>query len=169
VSVQRIEIARYPALRALAACLAQLTPPTDFDEVGDWRADIDGGPPALDHSAPCSRRHARMAIPIAVALPADVTHGANYYPPGGAGLGWHTDSNAPGWRIYIGRPLAGVPGELLTVGGSYPDEPGTALAFCVPRKGHFWHAVRAPGERLSLGIRTLGAPLGTLADLLARL
>jgi hypothetical protein len=67
-----------------------------------------------------------------VELPVGTTISAlNYYPSGGSGLGWHTDSVNPGWRVYVAQPLADVAGEFLTADEIIADEPGIALAFRV--------------------------------------
>jgi hypothetical protein len=83
----------------------------------------------------------------------------NYYPVGGGGLGWHTDTGHPGWRIYIARLLSPLPGVFKTPGREYVDEPGSALAFYVSGEpGDSWHAVRTDGPRFSLGIRFADGP-----------
>jgi len=71
-----------------------------------------------------------------------------YYPPGG-GIGWHTNSNVPGWRAYLVR----APGASFfkTADGVYPDRNGWANLFLVEPGS--WHCVGARDERWALGLR----------------
>jgi hypothetical protein len=172
VIAQRLTVADHPLLRDVAAYLDGVrVPAPPWRERGEWRADIDGGPPTVDRNRPAAFRW--QPLPHAGRLPnmapADIIASLNYYPPGGAGQGWHTDSGAFGWRIYMGRPLAGVAGCFLTASQTLYDAPGTALAFYVSGVPcASWHAVRAEGARLSVGIRirdpatvrALGLPAG---------
>jgi hypothetical protein len=89
-----------------------------------------------------------------IALPADMKVSALEFYPAGGGLGWHSDyQGAPGWRVYIGRPLDGVPGVFMTVDGNYPDSHGLATAFEITGRSDTWHALRADGARLAIGVR----------------
>jgi hypothetical protein len=154
--VQRLKIADQALLSTLAAFLATVPAPRPpYAERGDWRRDVTGGPPSVDRPRPLTyRRHPvatqRPTMPGGVAISA-----INYYPAGGSGLGWHTDSLNPGWRVYVAHPLTEVAGEFMTADEIIADEPGVALAFRVGAP-ESWHAVRTEGPRLSLGIRVRG-------------
>ena len=161
--VQRLTVATRPLLAMLSAFLGMLPlPAPPYAQVGDWRRDVTGGPPSVDRPRPLTfRREPLLARPstrtlatlVRSRLPAGTTISAlNYYPAGGAGLGWHTDSANPGWRIYIAQPLTEVAGEFLTADEIIADAPGVALAFEVGAP-ESWHAVRTEGPRLSIGIR----------------
>jgi hypothetical protein len=172
VNVQRVELARHPMLQEMAALLARvqlplLPPARPYDEHGDWRADIAAGVPSTDRPKPLHYR--RQFVPTAarlLSMPDDVAVSTlNYYPPGGAGIGWHTDSRAAGWRIYIARPLSPILGEFITPTASFCDMEGYGLAFAAGPGA--WHAVRAEGPRLSIGLRVYGA--GRTARLLGLL
>tara|TARA_R100000773_G_C4219686_1_gene118299 strand:+ start:2738 stop:3286 length:549 start_codon:yes stop_codon:yes gene_type:complete len=78
-----------------------------------------------------------------------------YYPPGGF-MGWHTNSNNPGWRCYVTYAAEKnkswfdyiQDGEIK----SSPDRKGfTARAFFVDKTNLFWHRVRSDTHRLSFG------------------
>ncbi len=74
--------------------------------------------------------------------------GIHYYPPGG-GMGWHTNSNNQGWRVYVIR----APGESYfgTLNEEIRDFNGYANIFKVSEDS--WHYVRAVDERWSLGVQ----------------
>lgn len=164
--VQRLWIDAHPLLQEAAAFLATVRAPELFvphlSERGDWRADVDGRPPAGDRPQPLAFRRARLQTPLQLSGMTDAMISAlNYFPVGGGGLGWHTDSGHSGWRVYIPRLLAALPGVFRTVERDYIDEPGTALAFYVEPSTSTslsWHAVRAAGARFSLGIRFADGP-----------
>ncbi len=123
--------------------------------VGDWRADIAAGPPEIDRTRPKAYRFNRIEWTAPDWLP-DGAHIAsvNYFPPGGGGLGWHTDSSLPGWRVYVSLRMGEHPGEVLFPGVSFVDAPGFAMAFYVSgRPCESWHAVRAESARVSVGLR----------------
>ncbi len=151
-----LRIADHPLLCQLAGYLAGVEVPHGYREKGNYRLDIAAGPPAEDRPRPTSYRW--QAIPIAAPpefLPDDVRHASlNYFPTGGAGMGWHTDSTMPGWRVYLPRLLGPARGEFHFVGGSFLDSSAFAIAFLVGRDS--WHAVTAYGERMSIGIRIVG-------------
>jgi len=163
--VRRLLIASHPLLQQAAQYLASVTPPQAFDvakwERGDWRADFDGPPPTSDRPQPLAFRRMRMESAARVDGWGDAKVSAlNYYPVGGGGLGWHTDTGHPGWRVYMPRLLGGgAPGVFRTAGADYVDERGTALAFWISGEPMgSWHAVRTYGARLSLGIRFTDGP-----------
>lgn len=154
--VRRLVIERHQLLRELAGYLEAVSvPPLPCRSRGDLRADIDGGPPGVDQNRPRSFRWLSMRHPIRLPsmLEKTIVASLNYYPAGG-GQGWHTDSAAYGWRVYIGRPLSAARGVFLTPGVRTYDEPGIATAFYVSgRPCDSWHAVEAPGPRVSVGAR----------------
>jgi hypothetical protein len=164
MKVYAIAIGAHPFLRDLAAYLDGLTAPPVFrvddnSERGDWRRDIADGPPAEDRPKPLAYRRQFLQAPAVLpSFPGGTMVSAlNYYPVGGGGLGWHTDSHAPGWRVYISRPLTSTPGLLMADddgGRIYDDVPGLARAFYVSGTPcASWHAVVAHGPRLSIGLR----------------
>lgn len=156
MEVLRLPIARHALLRELDAYARGLEEPRPpYMERGDLLADLFAGPPAVDRTRPQSFRFQIMQWQQPRWMPADSTIASvNYFPGGGAGIGWHTDSSRPGWRVYIGRPLNGAPGMLLVEGDAFEDTPGIAHAFYVSGEPcSSWHAVRAAGARFSVGIR----------------
>jgi hypothetical protein len=165
--VRRLVVDDHEVLREMSAFLDTVeAPPPPYDTRGDWLADIDAGPPPVDRPQPLAFRRQFMPAPVRVGSMADdtIVSALNYYPPGGAGIGWHTDSGHAGWRIYIARPLAVEPGVLLVYDGAERethvliDTPGIAAAFYVSgRPCDSWHAVRTFGPRLSIGLRIAGA------------
>jgi hypothetical protein len=176
--VYKLEIDAHPLLRELDAYLRQLRPPQMFvcipeghpsglqpTEMGDWRADVAAGPPDVDRPRP--RAYKRMFLKVDAkpvpSMPSDaVVSACNYYPVGGAGIGWHTDTGHAGWRVYIARPLSAVGGTFFHREGSLLkaiiDEPGIALAFYVDPGHDCWHAVATEGPRFSLGIKFRSGP-----------
>lgn len=171
MKVHRMEIAASPMLRELEVYLRTLPRPGFFvcnfnTDVGDWRADVSGGPPTDDRPTPRAFRRQHVKAPIRLPAMADdvIVSACNYFPVGGGGLGWHTDSHAPGWRVYIGRPLGAHVGVFHVDEPAanrsglsrqvFTDEPGIATAFYVSGEpGQSWHAVTTEGPRLSIGIR----------------
>lgn len=152
--VRRLPIAAHPLLRALALHLYAIEPPLPpYTTAGDLQLDLSVGPPPYPRNRPRTFRHVTMAPPT-LALPPDVKVSALEFYPAGGGLGWHSDyQGASGWRIYIGRPLDGVPGVFLTVDADYPDDPHLATAFQITGRSDTWHAMRADGARLAIGVR----------------
>jgi hypothetical protein len=162
VIVRRLVVDDFALLRELSAYLDGVEPPPPpFDTRGDFRADIAAGPPDVDRPKPLAFRRQFMQAPVRVgSMGSDVIVSAlNYYPAGGAGIGWHTDSGHAGWRIYIARPLGHVPGSFLIPNGAYVDSPGMATAFEITGNPcDSWHAVSTDGPRFSIGIRFKGGP-----------
>jgi hypothetical protein len=159
LNVQRLTIADHAVLATVAAFVATLpVPRPPYHERGDWRRDVEAGPPAgVDRPKPFNFRRHSIPVSKGPTLPPGFTVSAiNYYPVGGAGLGWHTDSVYPGWRIYVAQPLLlEAPGAFLFGPGAVlEDAPGQAIAFKITGDpGDSWHAVRAEGARFSVGIR----------------
>lgn len=169
MKIHRLTIADHPLLVGAAAVLDSLEAPHGpFLERGDFWTDIEGDPPKDNRPRPHNYHRKPFHPPRPLDLPPDVHLASiNYYPPGGAGMGWHTDSTSPGWRVYLARPL-GVPGCFITMDDGRRvetyDEDGIALAFFVSGEPDTWHAVRTMDARFSLGLR-LVAPGPTAAAL----
>lgn len=137
----------------------------------DFSADMALGPPAEDRDIRAPRLATHLGglqtfAGTVVSAPLQV-RAAWYYPAGG-GLGWHTNSRKPGWRVYVVLPF-GESG-LWTFDGTtrdwHPDRAGHANLFRIDddwRKS--WHAVAADAPRLSLG---LWAPDEWVEDLILR-
>lgn len=147
-----------PMLRTVADFLAQV--PLDeanvrVESVGDWASELAAGPPAVDSDLSRARRSANLPV-RQVALTkllggaADV-RAVHYYPRGG-GMGWHTNSSSPGWRIYVPR-VTGLPPDsgIALVDRRVPDRQDYANVFRVGEGA--WHAVYANTARFSAGIR----------------
>ena len=85
-----------------------------------------------------------------------LTSGHWWYPPGSE-MGWHTNSDSPGWRLYLvhaeepGRSgfryLHPESGDVVTD----LDREWCARLFLVPRDRPFWHAVFSETNRFSFG------------------
>jgi len=79
-----------------------------------------------------------------------------WYPPGGW-MGWHTNSRAPGWRLYISyAELPGLSffryrepgsGEIVTL----TDAEWNLRLFRIHHERPLWHAVYSDTHRFSLG------------------
>lgn len=91
-----------------------------------------------------------------------------WYPPGGY-MGWHTNSRAPGWRLYLTRAAAAgrsffryrdpATGEIHTSMDSEWD----VRMFHVTAREPFWHAVYSETDRFSFGYLVM--PWSLLASL----
>ena len=101
-----------------------------------------------------------------------------WYPPGGY-MAWHTNSRAPGWRVYIthaeepGRSFFRYrdpdSGEIVTES----DLEWNARAFRVDPEVPIWHAVYSDTHRFSIGFivyphRPLRAILGRIKQVARR-
>lgn len=158
MKVTRIPVHRHALLVGMSDYLASVAEPAGayVPSVGNVRADIDGGPPGRDRPQPAS--YHRLFLPHPQRLPgmrAGIRISALHYYPAGGGLGWHTDSGAWGWRVYVVRHLEPGYGRFFNAKGAfYVDDPSYANAFYVRDKDPFsWHAVHTSGPRLSLGVR----------------
>jgi hypothetical protein len=163
--VRRLRIPEHRLLQEAAAFLSTVPTPELFipmlSERGDWRADVDGRPPENDRPQPLAFRRARLQTPLQLpGMNGDAMISAlNYFPVGGGGLGWHTDSGHAGWRVYLPRLLTPIPGVFKTPDREYVDDEGCALAFYVSGNPcDSWHAVRTDGARFSLGIKFADGP-----------
>jgi hypothetical protein len=164
--VRRLVVADHPLLCAAAAYLETLAPPPPpYQARGDLAADVLLGAPTTNRNRPHAFNHRSVPPPRPPELPGDTVISAIEYYPEGGGLGWHTDSGWPGWRIYIPRPL-GAPGTFYTRLGRFQDAPGIANAFYVSgRPGESWHAVLAGGPRFSIGLRIVDPHAATACAL----
>lgn len=163
MNVHRIPIDRFRVLRELAAALEGATIAPNNDPIitlGDWPKSLDAQPwnGDRDVAQPKDRcyRPLRDVVECAQAIVGpDVEVRASHFYPVGGGMGWHTNSNGPGWRIYVVRALGpGVGSGMLTPGVFHHDMPGHANAFRIGDWRDSWHAVHARGcSRLSVGIR----------------
>lgn len=150
--VHQIPVTRHPMLVALQGLLDACPRARDADvqRGGDLAADIAAGPPPENRQATTVRAYAPLqAIKTATMslYPGLHLRGAFYYPPGG-GQGWHTNSDAPGWRVYLVR----APEERSYLGtqeGIVLDRTGYANVFQLGPGS--WHYVMAACERWSLG------------------
>lgn len=152
--VHQVPISVHPLLGRMAAALAEAAPVPPA-VVGDWRADVAAGIPEEDRDLAAARAVAHLQELQAAFQPGDPrarARAALYYPPGG-GMGWHTNSAAPGWRIYVPRVRdAYAVSGTLTSKGCFLDRPGFANLFYVSTWRASWHAVVALTERYSLGV-----------------
>lgn len=83
----------------------------------------------------------------------------NYYPNGG-GLGWHTDSTQPGWRIYLYRYLNGD-GLFRYRNQEFREQ--VVGGYLFETGPDCWHSLASFGERFSVGIQGPYVSLLTLA------
>jgi len=166
---RRLVVAQDPLTRAMAAFLVEVEHRSlwEWDHVptaGDLAADLERGPgsPMVDRQQP--RAYCRRFLPHASyfnGMPSGTRITSLNFCPAGGGVGWHTDSGAPGWRVYVTRTLDGDEGAFLHAGGAWEDDARIAHGFYVSATAPFsWHAVRARGPRLSLGV-CIGSTLAT--------
>ncbi len=89
-----------------------------------------------------------------------VGSGHFWYPPGSY-MGWHTNSRAPGWRVYVshaetaGRSFLRYrdpdTGAIVTL----HDDAWNVRLFRITRDAPLWHAVHADTHRFSMGYRVI--------------
>ncbi len=113
-------------------------------------------PPAKDRTRP-EEQHLFTIDNLTGSVPLDKDRQRrqcmNYYPAGG-GIGWHTDSAQPGWRVYVFR-LLGVAGEYRHCQFLYDEhvfEEMQEFGGYVFEAG-VWHALRAWTPRLVCGFQ----------------
>lgn len=147
--LRRLRVADHPLLETVVGVLQDVTVPGHFETRGDLYGDIASAPPLEDRPRPIAWRR-ELLKPRAVALPDGVRLSSLKFYPADGGVGWHTDSHNPGWCVYVAENLSAKRGLFLHDGGLVVDEPGYALAFTVGPDS--WHAVDAPGPRLSIGL-----------------
>lgn len=92
-----------------------------------------------------------------------IPSGHFWYPPGGY-MGWHTNSGAPGWRLYVTH--AEVPGasffryrtpdtrEIVTC----VDHEWDARMFLISADRPLWHTIHSDTHRFSLGYKIQPMP-----------
>lgn len=149
----RVKVESHPILERLQHLLADLLiePRRAVQSFGDVAMDIRSGIPSTDRRQPWSIRCVHMIDVAARAKPLVgnwQVRAATYYPAGG-GMGWHTDSGRPGWRVYVVLPLGRS--RFLTVDQEFRDMGGTAMVFKAGPGA--WHAVEATDERFSIGVK----------------
>lgn len=150
--VFQIPIAGDPLLEQLYDAVSHIDARPAPEVVGDWVADIAAGVPTADRNMPHAKKVALLKRVLPDIQQAVAVRAIHYYPAGG-GMGWHTNSAAPGWRVYVphvavAQPLSG----MVTTDGCVLDRPGFANMFEV-RGRDSWHAVFAMTERFSIGVR----------------
>ena len=131
------------------------------DELNEKRALVDEGMTSLVSDLFTPRKRYRV-----------VSSGHFWYPKG-AWMGWHTNSRAPGWRIYINyaeepgesflRYRDPASGEIRTL----VDREWNVRVFRVTREKPLWHCVYSNTNRFSLGYMI--PELSIKSRLLARL
>jgi hypothetical protein len=154
----QVPIADLPLLQRVADFLVGLpvaAAEARVETVGDWVHELAAGPPQGDLDLPTACRSAHV-VEAHIDLNRVLDHkyevrAVHYYPRGG-GMGWHTNSLRPGWRLYVPRLLDPNPASgIVLEDRRIPDRPGYANLF---RVGHgAWHAVVAHTARFSAGIR----------------
>lgn len=102
---------------------------------------------------------AQWAAPLALDIkppPGCFSGCANYFPAGG-GIGWHTDSHRPGWRLYVFRMFGFVKadndqstGQMRYADRVLPERNEGAYVF--ETGVGCWHAVESFGHRVSAGL-----------------
>ena len=164
--VHQIPIVSHSLLRRMYVAIAGARPVAVHVE-GDWLRDVAGGIPDIDRDLPVARATGHlMGLQAAfdTGVPGTFVRAALYYPPGG-GLGWHTNSARPGWRVYVpylpdACPMSGT----VTAHGCFPDRHGHANLFNVTEWRQSWHAVYALTERFSVGLLVDQAFVDTLLN-----
>jgi hypothetical protein len=91
--------------------------------------------------------------------------GVFWYPPG-CSMGWHTNSKAVGWRIYINyaeqegesffRYRDPHSAEIITL----PDKTWNCRVFRVSASNPLWHCIYSNTNRFSIGYRVLEPSFG---------
>ncbi len=147
-----------PVLRTVADFLVRLPieeATVRVETVGDWAAELAGGPPESDCDLPHARRSANLPVrqvELTKLLGGTTDVRAVHYYPRGGGMGWHTNSNSAGWRVYVPR-VHGLPPDsgIALADRRVPDRQDYANVFRVGADA--WHAVYANTARFSAGIR----------------
>lgn len=161
MDVWQIPADRHPLLSALYALLREHEPRQHTLVVNDeLQRSFVADPPSGDRPNPQAGLREFEFLPALVEAAGRVlarwgdeeitTRAVNYYPAGG-GIGWHTNSNFPGWRVYIVRTAPQPRSRFLIPQGAIPDRDGVANVFKVEPGA--WHAVDAATERWSFGMR----------------
>lgn len=147
---------RHPLLRTLADLLAD-EPRRKAEVVGNFETDV-AAPPSTRRGlagwAPESRISAALRELETQAkrlVPPSVEVRAAWYYPENGGMGWHTNSDAPGWRAYVVRVPEDARSFTRTLSGDFHDKFGYANLFRIEGP-QSWHCVVAPTERWSIGV-----------------
>ncbi len=138
-----VELLRAADVSTVSMCLR---------DVGTWAQPF-WPPPAKDRTRP-EEQHLFTIDDLTGSVPLDKDclrrRCANYYPPGG-GIGWHTDSAQPGWRVYVYR-LLGEYRHCQFLYGKHEFEETHEFGGYVFEAG-VWHALRAWTPRLVCGFQ----------------
>ncbi len=108
--------------------------------------------------------------------PVDVLDSGHFLYPPGTSMGWHTNSGAPGWRLYVTRtdsPGSSFfryrdprDGRIVTT----TDDTWNFRLFRITADEPLWHAIASQTNRFSFGYLVLdGARVARLRRRLARL
>lgn len=84
----------------------------------------------------------------------------NFFPPGG-GMGWHTDSGRPGWRVYVHCHGPEPGGSVMHYREYQIAEPPVGAVLFETGPG-CWHAVTTACGRYSLGVQIPDTLVGEL-------
>lgn len=175
MDVYRIPVDAHPLIQAVHALASRSWQLDARDVRGDLQADLAAGPPTDGRLQPEDiARDVHRVQGGFEALLSLVNHGAggfspacSLHHPAGGGLGWHTNSNHPGWRIYVPFLHAvdehGSTGLMTEDGLVTSDEIGYANLFQLGEDS--WHAVTASVPRTCFGIKV---PSDFAADLIRR-
>ncbi len=169
MNVYRVPISLDPLLVAVGNILLQAkVPDPDKVETVRWlRADLDArdfsrekAAPTAYYRAPLPETQARARV---IAPPGFEVRGCHYHPAGG-GEGWHTNGDAPGWRVYVIRPMVppvDVASRVLGEGVGHHcvwNDPGVWGFANVFKVGPgTWHAVDAKTPRMAIGLLVPGS------------
>jgi hypothetical protein len=146
--IEQVPVVRHPLLQGIWDLLADEPAGREIVRVPGFRAEVAAGPPFADRQVASTRACAELLDLHGLVqgrYPALNLRGAIYYPPDG-GLGWHTNSNHPGWRVYVVRAPGGR-SFMRTAASDVLDRDAHANIFRVPG----WHCIVAPTERWSIG------------------
>lgn len=153
--IHQVPITAHPLLTVLATELAR-QPRVPVPMIRGFREHLAAGPPARHIAGVPQRTMFAAPLEWSAEIRAAVKDGwgfdmrAIWYCPAGGGIGWHTNSDRPGWRVYVVRsPRLS---RFLMPGQSICDRDGFANIFEIP-PGGAWHAVDAIDERWSGGVR----------------
>jgi hypothetical protein len=156
VIIYQVPLGRDPLLGLLAGFLEDVDASRGYVQRERWPGlPLSAPPPAHDIDIDAARylvhleREQRALVEL---VPPDVrVRNVSYYPEGG-GLGWHTNSALPGWRVYVPLLPDAPRSGTRTESGWFPDRPGFANMFRITDWRNSWHCVEAHTARLSAGL-----------------
>lgn len=147
----QIDVHAHALPRAMLASLARARP-VEARREGGWvlplgvAPDVDRARPAAKYWGTIAEQLYGYASPVGGRLQC-----TNYFPSGG-GMGWHTDSGMPGWRVYVFRCSAGSGSSTF----HYCDQTfveGVVGAYVFETGVGCWHAVESRRDRFSCGMQ----------------